>query len=273
MIAPKENEFVKFSSAEEELAFLRSCGLVTAKAAKSKVFCYKGAYTRWPVFCRVVGKTSSGAAVLSLPGGEHCISTDYLAEMQTGSAKLYKDACEISAVSSYTAFDVETTGLSPQSDRIIEIGAVRYSAGQETRRFQALVNPGFPISPQISELTGITNSELGRAPDISSVLPEFLHFLGSDPVIAHNAPFDRSFLENACTGLGFGLENIFYDTLKLSREIFPGLSSYKLQDLMHTFELDSGTAHRALYDAKAAAQLFELCKSSPFASIGGILFQ
>lgn len=273
MIAPKENEYIKFSSDGEELAFLRSCGLVTAKAAKSKVFCYKGAYTRWPVFCRVVGKTDSGAAVLALPGGEHCISTDCLAEMQAGSAKLYKDACEINAVSSYTAFDVETTGLSPQSDRIIEIGAVKYSAGRETGRFQALVNPGFPISPQISGLTGITNSELACAPGIASVLPDFLNFLGSDPVVAHNAPFDRGFLEAACAGLGRGLENGFYDTLKLAREIFPGLSSYKLQDLIQTFELDGGTAHRALFDAGAAAQLFELCKSAPFAANGGIQFQ
>ncbi len=273
MIAPKETEFVKFSSAEEELAFLRSCGLVTAKAVKSKVFCYKGTYTRWPVFCRVIGKTSSGAAVLSLPGGEHCISTDYLSEMQSGSAKLYRDACEINAISSYVAFDVETTGLSPQSDKIIEIGAVKYTDGREISRFQALINPGFPISAYISELTGITNAELHNAPDISSVLPEFLSFLGNCPVAAHNAPFDKSFLEKACSGAGISLVNSFYDTLTLSREIFPGLSSYKLQDLIHTFDLDGGTAHRALFDACAAAQLFELCKTTPFASNDRTFFQ
>ncbi len=267
MISPKENEFIRFSSGDEELAFLRSCGLVTAKATKSKVFYYKGAYSRWPVFCRVIGKTDSGAAVLSLPGGEHCISTDYLSEMQAGSAKLYKDVCEISAVSSYISFDVETTGLSPQSDRIIEIGAVKYSAGQEAERFQTLVDPGFPISAQISQLTGITNAELEGAPSISEVLPEFLRFLDSDPVVAHNAPFDRSFLEAACAGLGLGLENRFYDTLKLSREIFPGLPSYKLQSLIRTFSLDGGRAHHALFDALAAAQLFELCKTLPFAAI------
>lgn len=273
MINPKENEFTRFVSEDEELDFLRSCGLVTARAVKSKAFYYKGAYTRWPVFCRVIGKTDSGAAVISLPGGEHCINTDYLSEMQAGSSRLYRDACQINGIGTFVALDFETTGLSPQSDRIIEIGAVKYSDGKELSRFQSLVDPGMPISEYITELTGITNSELDSAPELTEVLPQFLEFLDSLPIVAHNAAFDKGFLDTACAQHGISLNNELYDTLALSRWIFPGLPNYRLQTLVSTFDIDGGRAHRALFDACAVAQLFELCKTIPFAANKGSLFQ
>lgn len=273
MIAPQENEAVRFASPGDELDFLRACGLVSAKAVKSKAFYYSGRYSRWPVFCRVVGKTVSGDAIIALPGGEHCIDPDCLSEMQSGSAQLYKDVCEINGISSFVGFDVETTGLSSQNDRIIEIGAVKYDGGKEIDRFQSLVDPRMDISPFITSLTGITNDALRTAPRLEEILPEFMRFLGGLPVVAHNAPFDKGFLESACTRLGLELKNSFYDTLRLSRRIFPGLPSYKLQDLTELLSLDGGTAHRALFDACTAAQLFELCRTEPFASNNGMRFQ
>lgn len=221
MIAPQENEAVRFASPGDELDFLRACGLVSAKAVKSKAFYYSGRYSRWPVFCRVVGKTVSGAAIIALPGGEHCIAPDCLAEMQSGSAQLYKDVCEINDISSFVAFDVETTGLSPQNDRIIEFGAVKYAGGKEIDRFQSLVDPRMDVSPFITSLTGITNEELRSAPGLREILPEFMRFLGGLPVAAHNASFDKGFLERACAQLGLELKNTFYDTLRLSRRILP----------------------------------------------------
>jgi DNA polymerase-3 subunit epsilon len=272
MISPDEELFVPFLSDEEELAFLLKAGLVSAKTAKVKPFYYNGAYTRFPQFCRVVGSCGGSTAVIAPDGGLHCINADRLSEMQTGAAKLLKELTEINAVSSFVAFDFETTGLRPDSDRIIEIGAVKYIDGEEVSSFETLVNPIRLLSAQITELTGITNLQLKDAPTLDTVLPELLEFVGDLPLVAHNAPFDSAFLEAACKRWGLDAPKEYYDTLVLSRKILPGFAHYKLQDLIFQLNIDGGEAHRASSDARACGELFNICRTVPFASNGGRAF-
>ena len=109
-----------------------------------------------------------------------------------------KGHSKLDLVSSYVAIDIETTGLDPLFDDIIELGAVRIQNGEEVDVFNALVNPGYDIDPFIIDLTGITNEMLNGALPISKVLPLFLEFAGNELLIGHNVNFDINFIFDAC---------------------------------------------------------------------------
>lgn len=161
----------------------------------------------------------------------------------------------------YTVFDVETTGMSPVHNRIIEIGAVRIEHDGSTSTFQTLIHPETTISYQITRLTGITNEMVANAPIFAEIGGEFLDFIAGSKLVAHNARFDLAFLmESLSRTPDLPLwEHGAYDTLMLSRKAFPGLPSYSLQNLKHALQLGEnvdGTAHRALYDAEITMELF-----------------
>ncbi|MGI6648592.1 MAG: helicase C-terminal domain-containing protein [Bacillota bacterium] len=166
------------------------------------------------------------------------------------------------------AFDLETTGLSPGQDEIIELGAVRIEEGIITERYQTLVCPRTRIPPRISRLTGITQDMLDKAPPLGEVLPSFLNFLSNYPLVAHQASFDLNFLE---TSLGQRLSNEVLDTVELARLAFPMAANHRLVSLARELELTLIDAHRALADAEATALLFlkidEIIKSWPFALV------
>ncbi len=155
--------------------------------------------------------------------------------------------------------DFETTGLSPnQGDRAIEIGAVRIENGQITDRFQELMNPGRRISGFIESYTGITNSMLSSAPPCSEVMPRFAEFIDGYNLVAHNASFDKSFLDSemrlvpsACyTGQ-------FACSLLAARRIYQTASSHKLGNLVRHANIPAdGEFHRALYDSEMTAKLW-----------------
>ena len=156
----------------------------------------------------------------------------------------------------FTALDLETTGLNPKTDKIIEIGAVRIRDGKGAARWESLVNPGIQISDFTEGLTGIRNEELMSAPVIEEVLPDLIHLLSEDVLVGHRILFDYSFLKKAAVNQGIPFEKKGIDTLKLSRKFLPDLPSRKLPDLCRYYGIET-TSHRAGSDALSAAILYE----------------
>ena len=154
--------------------------------------------------------------------------------------------------------DFETTGLSPDfGDRVTEVAAVRIVNDKIVDRFVSLINCNVRIPRFITELTGITQTMVNNAPCASIVMPQLMHFIGTDILAAHNASFDAKFLlaENRRLGLMPHPKNLLC-SLKLSRRIFPGLPSYKLTSLSTSLGINfKSSAHRAEADAEVAAKL------------------
>ena len=157
--------------------------------------------------------------------------------------------------SEFVIFDVETTGLSPSSERLTEIGAVLVKKGQVLDRFQTFVNPQKPIPAEITKLTGITDEMVKDAPKEGEALRALLSFAGDRTLVAHNASFDMSFLRAAAARTGQVVQNPFADTLAIARCALPQLKNHKLDTLAAHFQV-SFRHHRADDDSKALAQIF-----------------
>ena len=153
-------------------------------------------------------------------------------------------------------FDLETTGLSAKHDKIIEIGAVKIKAGEIVDTYDRFVNPGFPLSEETTALTSITTDMVKDAPDISVVLPEFLAFVGSDMLIAHNAKFDTGFIRAAAESLSLPFANAYLDTVALSQHVNPELARHKLDAVAKHYGLGDFHHHRAKDDAAVLAKIF-----------------
>jgi DNA polymerase-3 subunit epsilon len=172
-------------------------------------------------------------------------------------------------VNEYVAVDLETTGLDPRYDDIIEVAAVHIKDGSVIAEFQSLINPGYEISKFITDLTGITNEMLQNAPKIQDVLPGFIEFLKDRVLVAHNANFDINFLYDNCMyHLGIPLKNDFIDTMRLCRLLYRGLPNYKLNTLLQHFGICEQVEHRSYSDALNAARCYEHMKK--YASETGI---
>lgn len=175
--------------------------------------------------------------------------------------KLAEDLNEYLRRQVFVAFDTETTGLWAPVNRLVEIGAVKFELdveGGET--FQSLINPERSMPLDVLNVHGITDAMVADAPLAPAVLEQFREFCGSDTVlIAHNAPFDISFVgsEFNRAGLEFG-DNIVVDTVDIFRRTMPGLMSYSLEALARRFHLAPSQEHRALADARLVAQLFRM---------------
>jgi len=160
-------------------------------------------------------------------------------------------------LSNFTALDLETTGLSSQNDVIIEVGAVRVRDGQISEEFSRLIDPGRPLPRFITRLTGITDTDLEGQPAIEAVLPEVEAFLGDDPLVAHNAPFDIGFLNAGRERQGRSpLSNPILDTLLLSSVLLPRLRDHRLATLTAYYDVTLERAHRATDDARATAEVY-----------------
>ncbi|HYM50188.1 MAG TPA: helicase C-terminal domain-containing protein [Candidatus Limnocylindrales bacterium] len=152
----------------------------------------------------------------------------------------------------FVALDLETTGLAPRIDRIIEVGAVRFRDDEVIARYESLVRPEVPIPPAVQQLTGITDRDVAHAPSPEQALAELIDFVGDSPVVAHSGSFDLSFLGEGRNGQGYRL----YDTLDLARILLPMAPSHSLPHLARELDLHHPNPHRALPDADAARQLF-----------------
>lgn len=160
---------------------------------------------------------------------------------------------------SYVSIDLETTGLNPKLDKIIEIGAVKVLDGQRAGTFSALVNPGRKLEQRITELTGIREEDLKDALYIEDVLEELLDFLGDFPLLGHSVLFDYSFLKKAAVNAKRTFEKQAVDTLKIARKCLPELESRSLEYLCRYYQIPH-QAHRALADAEATMMLYDRLK-------------
>lgn len=156
----------------------------------------------------------------------------------------------------FVVFDIETTGFSPVSNRIIEIGAVKVVNGEITDRFSTFVNPQVPIPFRIEKLTNINDSMVMDAPLIETVVPEFLDFCGDAILVAHNASFDMSFIKENVQRQHLNQEFTYVDTLGIARVLLPNQAKHTLDAVCKTLGISLENHHRAVDDAEATAQMF-----------------
>lgn len=160
----------------------------------------------------------------------------------------------------FICFDIETTGLSANRDKITEIGAVKVENGQITDTFSTFANPGMPIPAKITELTGITDAMVKDAPSQSEAVSAFLEFTGDNVLVAHNAPFDTSFIRKACENMNREYNYTSIDTVAISRAILTDIKNCKLDTVAKYLRLGDFNHHRATDDAEMLARIFiNLC--------------
>jgi len=159
----------------------------------------------------------------------------------------------------FVVLDFETTGISPaQGARIIEVSAREIVDGRAGEEFATLVDPGVRVPFEITQLTGITTTMLAGAPDSAAAMAGLAAFIGPSPIVAHNAGFDRRFLEWEAGPFLCGAPVRALCTLLLARRVYPGLDSYRLGRLVGEFGIrTSGTLHRASADTFVTAHLFD----------------
>lgn len=155
----------------------------------------------------------------------------------------------------YIALDVETTGLSPSRDRLLEIGATLVRGGELCRTYNTLIHINMPVPQKIRELTGITDAMAQSGKEIGTAIGELTEFCEDLPVLGHNVQFDFGFVKQAAADHGIAFEKDGLDTLMIARLVLPALPSRSLQALCGYYRIDSGSAHRALDDALSAHQL------------------
>lgn len=158
---------------------------------------------------------------------------------------------------SYIALDLETTGLRPKFDRIIEIGAIKVENHQVTQVFSTLVNPRMGIPSRIEALTGITDAMVAQGMESDEAMDSFLEFAGDLPLLGHNILFDYSFVKHKAVNMGYSYEREGIDTLWIARKFLANLESRRLGNLCQYYGIESGNAHRACDDAKAAHHLYQ----------------
>ena len=156
----------------------------------------------------------------------------------------------------FVVFDLETTGFSPIQDKIIEIGAVKVENGRITDKFSTFVNPKIPIPFKITQLTSITDSMVMEAPEIETVLPQFLEFIGDAVLVAHNASFDVGFIEQNCRYQDIQPDFTSVDTVAMARILLPTLAKFKLNIVAKALNISLENHHRAVDDAGATAEIF-----------------
>jgi len=169
--------------------------------------------------------------------------------------------------------DVETTGLNPHSgDRVCEVAVVRSRGGEEMDRFVTLVDPGRPLSRSAAEVNGLSDAELRGQPSFAAVAAPVAALLSGAVLVAHNAPFDLSFLDHEFMRPGYPtLDNLCVDTLQLARVCYHRLPSYSLERLAHRLGLSNGVHHRALADVLVTHSLLHcLIRDLPARSLADL---
>lgn len=163
-------------------------------------------------------------------------------------------------VESYISFDLETTGLNPKRDKIIEVGAIKVIEGKEVDYRNFFINPGIKLPERITEITGITDDDVKDANTIQDELEGLLAFMEELPILGQSVLFDYSFLKKACEDQKISLDKEGLDTLRLARIYLPNLESKQLSALCEHYNIPL-KAHRACEDARATHYLYQkLCE-------------
>ena len=212
---------------------------------------------------RAIAITDHGC-VQSFPDANHALDKDDTFKIIYGvEGYLVDDLKEIvtdgkgqSLDEKYVVFDIETTGFSPVTNRIIEIGAVKVENGEITERFSTFVNPQVPIPFHIEKLTSINDSMVMDADPIEVVLPRFLEFVGDAILVAHNANFDVSFIKENAKRQGISVDFTYVDTVGIARALLTGQSKYTLDAVAKTLGISLENHHRAVDDAECTAEIF-----------------
>ncbi|MCI2773803.1 exonuclease domain-containing protein [Staphylococcus petrasii] len=174
-------------------------------------------------------------------------------------------------VDDYVVIDVETTGVDPYYDELIEVAAIRYKKEKKIDCFQELIKPQCEISDFISELTGITNEMVQEARNEQEVIKDFYDFIGNSIIIGHNIHFDINFIyDSLLTHHNIKFKNNFIDTLRLSRRILPNLKKHKLTTLISYYNMDNNGNHRALNDVKLTNGIYQFLKKDAISHYGNI---
>ncbi len=182
--------------------------------------------------------------------------------MELNNIRQDKGLSKIELLKDYVVLDIETTGLDPYFDEIIEIGALKIINGKIVDKFSQLIKPSQPISAFISELTGITNDMVTNEPTINEVLPKFVNFVSNMNIVGHNVHFDINFIyDNMVLFLNKSFKNNFIDTLKLSRKLFRNLENHKLNTVCKHLNINIDNHHRAYYDCEITYNVYEKIKN------------
>ena len=204
------------------------------------------------------GVAQSYPDALKASGNNEKIKIIYGVEgyMVDDTSKITTDGASGALSGSFVVFDLETTGLSANKDKITEIGAVKLENGKITDRFSTFVNPERPIPPKIVELTSITDEMVADAPKIEEILPKFLEFCKDCVLVAHNAQFDTGFVRRNAEDCGLDYNFPHLDTVMLARGLYPELGNHRLSTLNKHLKVPLLHHHRAVDDAQATAEIF-----------------
>ena len=212
----------------------------------------------------------SASVKLSLVNGELIISSGD--DIVHGKKRPNKGQSLLDFPEEYCVIDIETTGLSPDYDEIIELGAIKVKNENIVEKYDQLIKPKYELDEFITELTGITDEMLNDSPSIDEVLPDYLKFIGDSIVIGHNVNFDVNFLYDTALTNGLKFENDFVDTMRLSRRLSPEMKHHRLKDCLKEYSIDrDGREHRALSDCEVTHRLYLHLKGICNENYGGVI--
>lgn len=164
-------------------------------------------------------------------------------------------------VDNYVLLDIETTGLSPSRDDIIEIGAIKVKENKIIDTYNTLIKINRSLNPFITRLTGITDKMLETGKERDEALKEFIDFTGNEIIMGHNVNFDINFIYDKCLSyLDYYLSNDFVDTMRIAKNILPNIENYKLGTLANYFGVDYSSAHRGLNDVEITYEVYNKLK-------------
>lgn len=161
---------------------------------------------------------------------------------------------EIKSRNIFVAIDVETTGLSPIENELIEVSAIKYEGQKKIDTFTSLIKPKARIPYYITNITGITNEMVQNSPFVEEIMPNLISFIGESPIVAHNANFDYKFIQNYSNN-AFS-KNILIDTVKLGRKLYPNLPNHKLGTIAKHIGITEDGFHRAEFDCECCAKIY-----------------
>lgn len=168
--------------------------------------------------------------------------------------ELIKKEDKIDNKNIFVAIDVETTGLSPITNELIEVSAIKYAGNKKIDTFSTLIKPKVRIPYYITNITGITNDMVEEAPIVKDVMPELIEFIGDLPIVAHNANFDYNFIQNY-SNKSF-TNNSVIDTVRIGRKLYPELPNHKLGTIAKHIGITEDGFHRAEFDCECCAKIY-----------------